>query len=143
MEVSGRLGRHLRFGDYRAAERNLARPWPPSATNGRPQGRNMTMLPAHVVYFRRLENATLDRASESVKALFHSAENQERYKRIKTLQSATGLSVGAMVLGYLLSQPFPVFANIGPKTVADLFESIEAAKATLSAENLAFLTGQH
>jgi len=103
----------------------------------------MTMLPAHVVYFRRLENATLDRASESVKALFHSAENQERYKRIKTLQSATGLSVGAMVLGYLLSQPFPVFANIGPKTVADLFESIEAVKATLSAENLAFLTGQH
>jgi hypothetical protein len=32
--------------------------------------------------------------------------------------------------------------NIGPKTVADLLESIEPAKATLSAENVAFLTGQ-
>src|SRR6516225_4637300 len=94
-------------------------------------------------YFRRLENGTLDLASESVRALFDSPENQERYKRIKVLQSATGLSVGAIVLGYLLSQPFPVFANIGPKTVADLLESIEAAKATLSAENVAFLTGQH
>jgi aryl-alcohol dehydrogenase-like predicted oxidoreductase len=94
-------------------------------------------------YFRRLENGTLDLASESVRALFHSPENQERYKRIKTLQSATGLGVGAIVLGYLLSQPFPVFPNIGPKTVADLLESIEAAKATLSAENVAFLTGQH
>jgi aryl-alcohol dehydrogenase-like predicted oxidoreductase len=94
-------------------------------------------------YFRRLENGTLDLASESVRALFHSSENQERYKRIKTLQSATGLSVGAIVLGYLLSQPFPVFANIGPKTVADLLESIEAAKATLSAENVAFLIDKH
>jgi aryl-alcohol dehydrogenase-like predicted oxidoreductase len=94
-------------------------------------------------YFRRLENGTLDLASESVRALFHSPENQERYKRIKTLQSATGLGVGAIVLGYLLSQPFPVFPNIGSKTVADLLESIEAAKATLSAENVAFLTGQH
>jgi aryl-alcohol dehydrogenase-like predicted oxidoreductase len=94
-------------------------------------------------YFRRLENGTLDLASESVRALFHSPENQERYKRIKTLQSATGLSVGAIVLGYLLSQPFPVFPNVGPKTVADLLESIEAAKATLGAENVAFPTGQH
>ena len=92
-------------------------------------------------YFRRLENGTLDLTAESVRALFHSPENQERYKRIKALQSATGLSVGAIVLGYLLSQPFPVFPNIGPKAVADLLESIEAAKATLSAENLAFLTG--
>lgn len=94
-------------------------------------------------YFRRLENGTLDLASESVRALFDSPENQERYKRIKTLQSATGLSVGAIVLGYLLSQPFPVFPNIGPKTVADLLESIEAAKATLRAEHLALLTAQH
>jgi aryl-alcohol dehydrogenase-like predicted oxidoreductase len=94
-------------------------------------------------YFWRLENGTLDQASESVRALFHSPGNKERYKRIKALQSATGLSVGAVVLGYLLTQPFPVFANIGPKAVADLLESIEAAKATLSAENVAFLTGDH
>ena len=93
-------------------------------------------------YFRRLESGTLDRASELVRALFHSPENQERYKRIKTLQSVTGLSVGAIVLGYLLSQPLPVFPIIGPKKLADLLESIEAAKATLSAENIAFLTGE-
>ncbi|MGA8480628.1 MAG: aldo/keto reductase [Chthoniobacterales bacterium] len=93
-------------------------------------------------YFRRLENGTLDQASASVRALFDSPENQERYKRMKTLQSTTGLSVGTIVLSYLLSQPFPVFPIIGPKKSSDLLESIEAAKATLSAENLAFLTGQ-
>jgi aryl-alcohol dehydrogenase-like predicted oxidoreductase len=93
-------------------------------------------------YFRRLENGTLDQASASVRALFDSPENRERYKRIKTLQSATGLTLGTIVLSYLLSQPFPVFPIIGPKKTSDLLESIEAAKATLSAENLAFLSGQ-
>jgi aryl-alcohol dehydrogenase-like predicted oxidoreductase len=93
-------------------------------------------------YFRRLENGTLNQASASVRALFDSPENQERYKRMKTLQSTAGLSVGTIVLSYLLSQPFPVFPIIGPKKSSDLIESIEAAVATLSAGNLAFLTGQ-
>ena len=93
-------------------------------------------------YFRRLENGTLDQAPELVRRLFHSPENQECYKRIKTLQSSTGLSVGTIVLSYLLSQPFPVFPIIGPKRVSDLLESIEATEARLPLENLAFLTGQ-
>jgi aryl-alcohol dehydrogenase-like predicted oxidoreductase len=92
-------------------------------------------------YFRRLENGTLEQAPELVRALFHSPENEERYKRIKTLQSTTGLNVGTIVLSYLLSQPFPVFPIVGPKKSADLLESIEATKAALSAEDLAFLVG--
>jgi len=93
-------------------------------------------------YFRRLDNGTLDQASASVRALFDTPESQERYKRIKALQSTTGLSVGTIVLSYLLSQPFQVFPIVGPKKSSDLVESIEAAKATLSAENVAFLNGQ-
>ena len=46
------------------------------------------------------------------------------------------------MLSYLLSQPFQVFPIVGPKKSSDLVESIEAAKATLSAENVAFLNGQ-
>jgi aryl-alcohol dehydrogenase-like predicted oxidoreductase len=92
-------------------------------------------------YFRRLENGTIGQASDLVKRLFHSRENEERFKRIKALQAETGLTVGAIVLGYLLVQPFPVFPLIGPKKVADLLESIESAQATLTPENIAFLTG--
>jgi aryl-alcohol dehydrogenase-like predicted oxidoreductase len=91
-------------------------------------------------YFRRLENDTLAKASELVKGLFDSPQNRDRFKRIKTLQSSTGLSVGAIVLGYLVNQPFPAFPIVGPKTTADLLDSVEAAKATLSLEDLAFLT---
>jgi aryl-alcohol dehydrogenase-like predicted oxidoreductase len=93
-------------------------------------------------YFRRLENATLDKASDLVRALFDSPENRERYQRIKSIQSETGRSTGAIVLSYLLSQPFPVFPIIGPKKSADLIESFEATKATLTAEDLAYLTGK-
>ncbi|MBV8227829.1 MAG: aldo/keto reductase [Verrucomicrobia bacterium] len=93
-------------------------------------------------YFRRLKNDTLDQAPERVRVLFHSQENQDRYQRIKALQSTTGLTVGVITLAYLLSRPFPVFPIIGPKRVTALVDSIEAAKATLTAENVAFLTGR-
>jgi aryl-alcohol dehydrogenase-like predicted oxidoreductase len=94
-------------------------------------------------YFRRLENGTLDKAPKLVRALFDGPENRERYQRIKTIQSETGLSSGSIVLSYLLSQPFPVFPIIGPKKSADLIESFEATKVALSAENIAFLTGRN
>jgi aryl-alcohol dehydrogenase-like predicted oxidoreductase len=93
-------------------------------------------------YFRRLENGTLDQAPDLVRRLFDSPENRERYKRTKTIQSEIGLSTGAIVLSYLLSQPFPVFPIIGPKKSTDLIESFEATKSTLSPENLAYLTGK-
>jgi aryl-alcohol dehydrogenase-like predicted oxidoreductase len=93
-------------------------------------------------YFRRLETDSLDKAPDLVRRLFDSPENRERYKRIKTIQSETEVSIGAIVLSYLLSQPFPVFPLIGPKKSTDLIESFEATKATLSAENLAFLAGR-
>jgi len=94
-------------------------------------------------YFRRLENGTLDKAPKLVRALFDGPENRERYERVKTIQSETGLSSGTIVLSYLLSQPFPVFPIIGPKKSADLIESIEATKAALNPENIAFLTGRN
>jgi aryl-alcohol dehydrogenase-like predicted oxidoreductase len=91
-------------------------------------------------YFRRLENKSLDQTRELVRALFDSPENRERYERIKTIQAENGLSTGAIVLGYLLSQPFPVFPIIGPRKRADLVESFEATRATLNGDQLAFLT---
>jgi hypothetical protein len=54
--------------------------------------------------------------------------------------SAVGV-LSAVPVFYTIPAAFPVFPNIGPKTVADLLESIEAAKANLRAENVAFLTG--
>jgi aryl-alcohol dehydrogenase-like predicted oxidoreductase len=94
-------------------------------------------------YFRRLDNGSITRASDLVKGLFHHPQNENRYKRIKMLQVETGFSVAEIVLGYLIGQPFAVFPIVGPKKVADLEESISAADATLTAEQLEFLTVDH
>ena len=94
-------------------------------------------------YFRRLDNGSITRASDLVKGLFHHPQNENRYKRIKRLQVETGFSVAEIVLGYLIGQPFAVFPIVGPKKVVDLEESISAADATLTAEQLEFLTVDH
>jgi aryl-alcohol dehydrogenase-like predicted oxidoreductase len=91
-------------------------------------------------YFRRLDNGTIAQASDLVKVLFHHPQNENRFRRIKALQSETGYDLGQIVLGYLLGQPFPVFPIIGPRKVADLDESIRAADVSLTADHLEFLT---
>jgi aryl-alcohol dehydrogenase-like predicted oxidoreductase len=91
-------------------------------------------------YFRRLDKGTIAEASDLVKVLFHHSQNENRYRRIKALQSETGYDLGQIVLGYLLGQPFPVFPIIGPRKVADLNESIRAADVDLTADHLEFLT---
>jgi aryl-alcohol dehydrogenase-like predicted oxidoreductase len=93
-------------------------------------------------YFRRLEQGTIDQASDLVKGLFHHVTNQRRYERIKELQQQTGYSQGQIVLGYLLSQHFPVFPIIGPNKIADLEDSLEASDITLTSEQLKFLTAE-
>jgi aryl-alcohol dehydrogenase-like predicted oxidoreductase len=90
-------------------------------------------------YFRRLENGTIDQAPQIVRDLFHHPINQRRYERIKSIQKQTGMDQGAIVLGYLLSQPFPVFPLIGPRKVSDLEESLKVADTMLTADDLVFL----
>ena len=87
-------------------------------------------------YFRRLDTGSIAEASDLVKGLFHHPQNENRYQRIKALQSETGFSVAEIVLGYLLGQPFPVFPIVGPKRVADLEESLRAADVNLTAKSI-------
>ena len=44
-----------------------------------------------------------------------------------------------IVLGYLLSQPFPVFPLIGPKNLTDLEDSLGCADISLPTKDIAFL----
>jgi aryl-alcohol dehydrogenase-like predicted oxidoreductase len=92
-------------------------------------------------YFRRLDQGTLDQlpTGHRVRQMFDHQENRERFQRIRRLQKKLGLSVLQIVLGYLTSQPFPVFPLIGPKTLPDLQESIRNAGATLSPSDLSYL----
>ena len=92
-------------------------------------------------YFRRLEQDTLDKLPPDarVRVLFDHQENRDRFRRLRQLQQKYGLSVGQIVLGYLLTQPFPVFALIGPKTLADLKDSLHSADTKLSSTDIGYL----
>jgi aryl-alcohol dehydrogenase-like predicted oxidoreductase len=92
-------------------------------------------------YFRRLEQNTLDRvpADARVRTLFDHQENRERFKRLRRLQEKYDLSVGKVVLGYLTGQPLPVFPLVGPKTLADLQDSLHGVETKLSEADIFFL----
>ena len=92
-------------------------------------------------YFRRLEQNTLDNVppDAGVRLLFDHQENRDRFQRLRHLQQRSGLSVGQIVLGYLLNQPFPVVALIGPKSLADLKDSLNCADAKLSRQDIDYL----
>ena len=92
-------------------------------------------------YFRRMELGTLEQLPKDnrIRRMFDNQENRERFQRILQLGQLEGLSVGQIVLAYLTNQLFPVFPLIGPKTLADLQESLSNAGAKLSHGELAYL----
>jgi aryl-alcohol dehydrogenase-like predicted oxidoreductase len=92
-------------------------------------------------YFRRLEQGTLDQvpADARVRVLFDHQENRDRFQRLRRLQQKHGLTVGQIVLGYLTSQPFPVFPLVGPKTLADLQDCLRSVETKLSNEDVDYL----
>jgi aryl-alcohol dehydrogenase-like predicted oxidoreductase len=92
-------------------------------------------------YFRRLEQNTLDRVplDARVRVLFDHQENRERFKRVLHLQEKHDLSLGQVVLGYLVAHSFPVFPLVGPKTLADLQDSLRGVETKLSRSDINFL----
>ena len=49
------------------------------------------------------------------------------------------MTANAIALAYVLCQPFPTFALIGPHSIAELRTSAEALKVTLSPDDLRWL----
>jgi aryl-alcohol dehydrogenase-like predicted oxidoreductase len=83
------------------------------------------------------------RSAEKVMAYYGSAENFDRLDRVLAMAERIGRPPTHVALGYLLSQPLPVYPIIGPSTVAHLNESIAAHDVVFGAEELLWLeTGQ-
>jgi aryl-alcohol dehydrogenase-like predicted oxidoreductase len=71
--------------------------------------------------------------------MFNTPRNARRLERIHTLAQQTGLSLTQIVLGYLTAQPFVTVPIIGPRTGAQLADSLTALQARLTAEQVLFL----
>ncbi len=65
-------------------------------------------------------------------ASWHTADNQERRNRARTLANERGVQPTAIALAYALAQPFPVYPAIGPATMRETASSLEALTVQLT-----------
>ncbi len=66
-------------------------------------------------------------------------DNFARLERAQTLARERGVSPVVVAAAYVLAQPFPVFALIGPRTASETRDSFEALDLELSAEEMRWL----
>lgn len=70
--------------------------------------------------------------SGDVERVYENGGNRERLRRARTLGARTGATAGQVALAWVLHQPFPTYALIGPRSVAELRESVAALDLTLT-----------
>lgn len=94
--------------------------------------------PVDVAPVRRHAMIPLDQDIDAA-AAFDSPANRARRERARTLASELGVSANQVALAWVLNQPFPTWAVIGARTIAELEESAAAADLELSPELVRWL----
>ena len=74
--------------------------------------------------------------------VYDTPENWQRLDRTRALARELGCTHTQIVLAWVLHQPFPVFALIGPHSRAELEDSLGALDVTLTREQVAWLNLQ-
>jgi aryl-alcohol dehydrogenase-like predicted oxidoreductase len=73
--------------------------------------------------------------------IYDNPANRARLDRVRALARQYGVQINDIALAYILSQPFPAVAVIGPKHVDHLRSSMNAAEITLTPTELTYLEG--
>jgi len=84
-------------------------------------------------------NVPADRSDPELVNSWYSEDNFRRLDRARDLARRRSVRPVQIALAYVLCQPFPVFALIGPKTIEQTRLSVEALEIELSPEELAWL----
>jgi aryl-alcohol dehydrogenase-like predicted oxidoreductase len=87
-------------------------------------------------FFQKVLGRREDTFKPWTAALYADPVNRARAAVVEGITRRTGLSVTQVVLGYLLSQPFPVVPLIGPKSLAQLEDCLTALGVRLEPEDL-------
>ena len=66
-------------------------------------------------------------------------DNFQRLERARELAAQKGVTAAQIALAYVLCQPFPVFALIGPQTIDELREVLPALDIQLSPAEMSWL----
>lgn len=82
------------------------------------------------------------RDDEFMVRVYYSPQNWERLERARRLAAEKGVEPIQIALAYVLCQPFPTFAAIGPVNNDELFSSLRAATVVLSEDEVRWLDGR-
>lgn len=87
-------------------------------------------------FFSKYDAGGEEALSEKAKERYLCTENLERYKLAKDIASRSNISISSVILQYLINQPFPVYPIVGCRNVSQLEDSMKAADANLTAEDI-------
>lgn len=93
-------------------------------------------------YFQRLAAGERDKIKAQHRRVYGSRTNDMRVDRIRKLGAEIGLSVTAIVLGYLMAQPFPTLPVFACRTMAQLEDTLGAGDVMLTPKQVAYLEGE-
>ncbi|UKS27836.1 aldo/keto reductase [Paenibacillus sp. HWE-109] len=79
------------------------------------------------------------RDNADIVRVFYSDENWTRLQRAQQLAQEKGVSTIQIALAYVVSQPFPACALIGPRSEAEMLSCRDGAELVLTAQELAWL----
>ncbi|NNG05988.1 MAG: oxidoreductase, partial [Inquilinus sp.] len=65
--------------------------------------------------------------------------NEERRRRAATLAAERGVSAHNVAMAWVLAQPFPSYALIGPRAAGEIATTLPALGLDLSADEVAWL----
>ena len=90
-------------------------------------------------FFTKLDELGPDGLPDKARRRFLYPENLEIYERMKVVREQTGLTIGAIALAYLTSQPFPTVPLVGASKIEHVLALRDAADAVLTAEQRDYL----
>lgn len=78
-------------------------------------------------------------ANGDVARVYQSTANAERLRRARQLGKDKGFTANQVALAWVLHQPFPIYAVIGPETVDELHDSVDALELELTDDQARWL----
>jgi aryl-alcohol dehydrogenase-like predicted oxidoreductase len=80
-----------------------------------------------------------DTSDATMVRVYYNPANWERLQRAKDLGHRKGFTAHQIALAWVLHQPFPTYALIGPRNVDELHSSVAALDVDLSPEDVRWL----
>ena len=80
-----------------------------------------------------------DRSNDLVARTWYSDDNWQRYERAQELGRRKGVAATQIAVAYVLSQPFPTFALVGPHTIEETRTTALGLSVSLTPEEVAWL----